>query len=448
MAHEFGHDINWPDLYDTDQHGEGVGEWSLMGSGSWGESTTPGHQPGDSPTYPDAYSLYYQGWIMPTVATVADNIAISAHQSLLLGPNPAAPTGCFNEHRGYRRVLPAGEPHAAGLRHLHARLRHRHLPHRRDRHPEQRANSDEDDPLITVMQADGLENLENGDNRGDAGDPWPGTGKHDFNNGSTPNTKFHEGTASNLALHVDDNACAATMHVDVTHLGDASPPVVRPSNDMFANAVVVTGASGNQTEEHQHATVEPGEPKRQARPGVGLVPLDAPASGTATLTTAGSDYDTVLGLYTGSAVNALTHVAENDDQEPRPVFTSKVMTHVTAGTAYQIAADGYGGDSGFLRLALVPRGRPECRDPPSRRCTHPSPRPSGRRARSTSASPAAPAPRRARSPSRRARPPSVRVRSTARQGHRRAASHDCSGGARPDRVLPRRHALQRRAPAT
>ena len=53
--------------------------------------------------------------------------------------------------------------------------------------PSNGANADEDDPLIAVMQADGLENLESGDNRGDAGDAWPGTGtKHDFNNATTP----------------------------------------------------------------------------------------------------------------------------------------------------------------------------------------------------------------------------------------------------------------------
>ena len=62
MAHEFGHDINWPDLYDIDQDGEGIGELSLMASGSWGEDTLPG----DSPSYPDAWANYYQGWITPT----------------------------------------------------------------------------------------------------------------------------------------------------------------------------------------------------------------------------------------------------------------------------------------------------------------------------------------------------------------------------------------------
>ena len=40
----------------------------------------------------------------------------------------------------------------------------------------------------------------------------------------------------------------------------------------------------------------------------------------------GSDYDTVLGLYTGSAVNALTEVAANDDEDFNgAIYTSKVI---------------------------------------------------------------------------------------------------------------------------
>jgi M6 family metalloprotease-like protein len=34
MVHELGHDITWPDLYDTDGSSDGVGVWSIMGSGS------------------------------------------------------------------------------------------------------------------------------------------------------------------------------------------------------------------------------------------------------------------------------------------------------------------------------------------------------------------------------------------------------------------------------
>ena len=355
MAHEFGHDVNWPDLYDTDQSGEGVGEWSLMGSGSWGESTAPGHLPGDSPTHPDAFSLYYQGWITPTVATVADNIPVTANGAVLLGPNAGGANWVFNETEGdgeyfllENRTQQGYDASTPGCGVVIYRIDETVTP-------SNAANADEDDPLVKVMQADGLEDLENGTDRGDAGDSWPGSAdKHDFNNTTTPNSKFHDGTPSNLALHVDENACAATMHVDVTTVGVASPPVVRPSNDMFADAVTITGANPpNQTKNTEHATVEPGEPKPA---GAGRASVwyrwVAPASGNVTIQTTGSDYDTVLGLYTGSAVNALTEVAANDDQVPGSVFTSKVVTPVTAGTTYQIAADGYGGDSGALTLAL------------------------------------------------------------------------------------------------
>jgi len=40
----------------------------------------------------------------------------------------------------------------------------------------------------------------------------------------------------------------------------------------------------------------------------------ATASGTATISTAGSQFDTTLGVYVGTAVNALTAVASNDDE--------------------------------------------------------------------------------------------------------------------------------------
>ena len=204
------------------------------------------------------------------------------------------------------------------------------------------------------MQADGLEDLENGENRGDDGDPWPGTtGKHEFDNTSTPNSKFHEGTPSNLDLHVDDNSCASTMHVDVSHLGDASPVPVPPANDNFADAVALAGNSGSTTGSNDNGTLETGEVEVAGHGGASVWYTWTPTtSGTATVTMADSDFDTVLGIFTGSAVNALTLVAENDDEDnANEIYTSKVVTHVTAGTTYRVAADGYDGDTGSIHLA-------------------------------------------------------------------------------------------------
>ncbi len=354
MAHEFGHDINWPDLYDTDQSGEGVGEWSLMGSGSWGENAAPGHEPGNSPSYPDAYSLYYQGWVMPTVATVSDNVAVAAHQSLLLGPNPGGTDWLFGDHSGTgefflleNRTQQGYDVSTPGCGIVIYRIDETVTP-------SNGANADEDDPLIAVIQADGDKDLENGTNRGDAGDPYPGTDHNQaLSDSTTPNSKFHDGTASNLALGVDETTCASTMHVDVTHLGGPSPVPVPPANDNFADSVELTGNSGTTTGSNVHATEETGEPAPANAGAASIWYHWTPSiSGTATISMAGSDFDTVLGVYTGSAVNALTLVAANDDEDfPNGISTSKVVAPVTAGTTYRIAADGFDGDSGEVHLA-------------------------------------------------------------------------------------------------
>src|SRR4029077_427751 len=55
VAHETGHGFGLPDLYDTDQNSEGVGEYSLMGGGNY---TSP-----FSPSRMDAWSLNELGWV-------------------------------------------------------------------------------------------------------------------------------------------------------------------------------------------------------------------------------------------------------------------------------------------------------------------------------------------------------------------------------------------------
>jgi len=63
VAHETGHGFGLPDLYDTDNTSEGVGEFSLMGSGNY---TSP-----FSPSRMDAWSLSQLGWV--TVVPLQSN---------------------------------------------------------------------------------------------------------------------------------------------------------------------------------------------------------------------------------------------------------------------------------------------------------------------------------------------------------------------------------------
>jgi hypothetical protein len=64
----------------------------------------------------------------------------------------------------------------------------------------------------------------------------------------------------------------------------------------------------------------------------------------------GSDFDTLLGVYTGTSVSALNVIAANDNQGFSTF--SVVSFNAKAGTQYQIAVDGSGGASGSIQLNL------------------------------------------------------------------------------------------------
>ncbi|MGH3749947.1 MAG: immune inhibitor A domain-containing protein, partial [Micromonosporaceae bacterium] len=79
FAHEYGHDLGLPDLYDTAGGDNGVGFWSLMSSGSWlGEGFD---SIGTKPGYMGAWDRLMLGWVDYEVVPVE-----GGKQKITLGP--------------------------------------------------------------------------------------------------------------------------------------------------------------------------------------------------------------------------------------------------------------------------------------------------------------------------------------------------------------------------
>lgn len=131
----------------------------------------------------------------------------------------------------------------------------------------------------------------------------------------------------------------------------ASPNAhAQPANDDFSSAAVIATASGSLAAVNTLATKEGGEPFHAGDAGGASIwyVFTSAADGQITFDTFGSDFDTLLGVYTGLAVNSLANVASNDDDSG--TTQSRVVFLATAGTPYYIAVDGKAGATGNFAL--------------------------------------------------------------------------------------------------
>src|SRR6185436_2357673 len=128
--------------------------------------------------------------------------------------------------------------------------------------------------------------------------------------------------------------------------GPATPP-----NDNFANSQLISGNSGSAGGSNAGATKESGEPNHANNSGGASIWYfwSAPENGQVTITTAGSNFDTLLAAYTNSSLSNLTPIASNDDVNSGDL-TSTVTFNTTGGTVYRIAVDGYAGAMGNTTL--------------------------------------------------------------------------------------------------
>ena len=191
VAHETGHGFGLPDLYDTDGQSEGIGEWGLMSSGSF---TSP-----LSPSRMEAWSLNELGWI--TIAPLTTNgtygfdaapLSDTAYYVAVQGSNPRGEYFLLENRQRQQsdsaviryHCHRAGDPAGCG-----GGLLIWHVDQVKMTTSGNAVNSGTIHGL-ELMQADGFGNLDASasgnscpatsmflgcSNRGDAGDPFPGT---------------------------------------------------------------------------------------------------------------------------------------------------------------------------------------------------------------------------------------------------------------------------------
>lgn len=142
------------------------------------------------------------------------------------------------------------------------------------------------------------------------------------------------------------------INPEAANTGSVTLALTNPSipNDDFTNAQVISGTSSSVSGTNVGATKETGEPNHANATGGKSVwyRWQAPQSADVVFTTAGANFDTLLAVYTGSSVNALTEIASNDDASSD--HTSKVTFSAVNGTTYYIAVDGFNGATGQVNL--------------------------------------------------------------------------------------------------
>jgi len=185
FAHEFGHVLGLPDLYDTSYRSAGAGQWCLMAGGSWGGQ-------GNQPTRMSCWCLSRLGWIAPrTVARTAgktftlDTLANDPTACLRVWKRGASGAEYFllenRQKAGQDSALPGN-----GLAVWHV-------------DETQSGNTNPLAYLVGLVQADGRRDLELDANPGDAGDLFPGTAAvKRISDSTTPGLRANDGSTTGI----------------------------------------------------------------------------------------------------------------------------------------------------------------------------------------------------------------------------------------------------------
>jgi len=269
-AHELGHDLGTgaPDLYDTDNSSEGVGEWCLMGSASWNGLSYSG----DCPGHPSAWIKWWLGFLTPTQVTApaaavsiprVEDAGGASHGVYQLLDNPGGVDWDWSPGTGEYFLVENRQPlgYDVALPGFGLLIWHIYEAAPGDGANEDEGTSPPGNPRLVVLeQADGLFELEcysgGGCNRGNAGDAWASSSAG-FDDATTPNGRLYGGATGAYVTNISASGPTMTAILgpgtsavfrvtsagDVLGDGDFYGADFRPGAADVAEWVSVTGSA-------------------------------------------------------------------------------------------------------------------------------------------------------------------------------------------------------------
>lgn len=171
---------------------------------------------------------------------------------------------------------------------------------------------------------------------------------------STTSTTLARNTTATLATALLVGGLAAGVPAPAT-----ASPTERPANDMFQRAENLSpqGCDASTEGDNIRSTGQAREPlhlNASSRPTNSVwLKWKSPVNDTVVIDTSGSDFDTILAVYTGLRLSpGMARVAANDD-EGGGSLTSEVSFEARRNVTYRIAVDGYRAATGDYVVNVV-----------------------------------------------------------------------------------------------
>ena len=304
FCHENGHMICWwPDLYDYGFESEGAGYYCLMAAGSWGGG-------GKNPHEPCAYLKAEAGWASVTnLSTPQSNLSVTAGEnSFYKFPHPTKTNEFYMVSNRQKTSRDTTMPDAG--------IAIWHIDTNGSNDNEQMTCGQH--YLVTLVQADGDWDLENGNNYGDSTDLYDASSYNECSSFTYPNTDWWCDGTSDLNIN-SIGPSANTMFFNFGLIN--SPPIV---------SITATDSSAGEPSNNGSFTVS-----RNVNTSSSLRVYYSTTGSTAT---SGSDYTALAGyvdIPANQTTAAIPVTVINDSTQESP---ETVIVTLTSNAAYTIGS--------------------------------------------------------------------------------------------------------------